>query len=216
MSCGSFRYILASSSPRRKELLGFFDIEFEVIPAVGDEVITSSDPARVVEELSFQKAHEVFEGLTEVTRGPDRNNDDNKKNAKNDDEEIKRTVVIGADTVVAVGGQILGKPKDHDDAVRMLKLLSGNTHEVFTGVTLICSGKVITFHDRTVVRISDISDEEIEKYIEREQPYDKAGSYGIQGSFALFLEGIEGNYHNVMGLPVERLYRAMKENGLII
>lgn len=204
------KYILASASPRRKELLTHLGISYEVIPSSCEEVITQNVPAKVVEELSFQKAQDVAEQI-----------------AKNSAETAKEcetvTVVIGADTVVAIDGKILGKPKDEESAVRMLRLLSGNTHEVYTGVTLaVLSGpkgerktETVTFHVCTKVTFARMSEEEIHAYVKTKEPMDKAGAYGIQGQCARFIEAIEGDYFNVVGLPLCRLYQTMKERSLI-
>lgn len=118
-------------------------------------------------------------------------------------------VIIGADTVVAVDGQILGKPADRADAVRMLRLLQGKEHQVITGVTVILkeSGKTVSFAEVTKVYIFPMTEEQIEQYIETGEPMDKAGAYGIQGKFAVYVSGIEGDYNNVVGLPVGRLYQ---------
>ena len=124
-------------------------------------------------------------------------------------------MVIGADTIVSCGGQILGKPKDERDACRMLKLLSGGTHQVYTGVSTVlldASGKAgqVTFHEKTDVTMRAMSEEEIRRYVATGEPMDKAGAYGIQGSFAAHIRGIDGSYTNVMGLPIGRLYQELK------
>lgn len=186
---GNKRIILASGSPRRKELLGMLCDKFEVIVADCEELISSQVPEETVKELSRQKAIAVA--------------------AKN---QIKEAVVIGADTVVSVGGEILGKPKDKEEAYRMISLLSGKKHKVCTGVTLIWTdggGRICkekNFAETTLVKVAELSMEEIEAYIRTEEPYDKAGGYGIQGLFAKHVEGIEGDYNNVVGLPVHRVY----------
>lgn len=189
--------ILASASPRRKELLRQIGLEFEIQVSRVEEVITQTQPGKVVEELSFQKARAVFDAL--------------------DEEEYKEGVlVIGADTVVAADGEILGKPKDETEAVKMLRFLSGRSHEVFTGVTLIFGkrgGESITksFHERTAVAFYPMKDEEIAEYVATKDCMDKAGAYGIQGFCARYIKGIEGDYNNVVGLPVGRLYQEAKE-----
>ena len=126
-----------------------------------------------------------------------------------------RSIVIGADTVVAYDGKILGKPADKEDAVHMLSMLSGNTHEVYTGVTFCYAEggteKVHTFYERTAVTFYPMSRDEIANYVASGDPMDKAGAYGIQGSFAAYVKGIEGDYNNVVGLPVGRLYQEIKE-----
>lgn len=196
------KYILASASPRRKELLSHLGISYEVIPSGCEEVITSSEPAQIVEELSRQKALDVAKQA------------EGRKDAA-------LTAVIGADTVVAYNGRILGKPKDEAQAAEMLSMLSGNTHHVYTGVTLaVLSGKekehkLITFHECTKVTFGVMSKEEIQEYIQTGEPMDKAGAYGIQGRCAKFIRAIEGDYFNVVGLPLCRLYENMKEAGLL-
>lgn len=183
--------ILASRSPRRKELLALVTDQFIVRPAEGEEI---ADPrlsaARFVTALSEAKAREIS------------------ANAPSD-------AVIGADTVVSFGKEILGKPRDTADAIRMLTLLSGKTHSVFTGVTVIANGNARSFTEETRVTFFPLTDGEIKRYAESGEPLDKAGAYGIQGAGALLVRGIEGDYYNVMGLPVGRLYRLLKELKLI-
>lgn len=178
------KIILASGSPRRRELLEQIGVKFEIHKAEGEEKITSSIPEEAVKELSLQKAKEV--------------------SGKYDGD-----VIIGADTVVAVDGQILGKPADRADAVRMLRLLQGKNHQVITGVTVLLkkNGRTVNFAEVTKVYIFPMTEEQIEQYIETGEPMDKAGAYGIQGKFAVYVSGIEGDYNNVVGLPVGRLYQ---------
>lgn len=195
--------ILASASPRRSELLRQAGLTFSVIPSQGEEVITSTHPAEVVEELSLQKAQEVAdrilkddEGILSANSGP--------------------VVVIGADTVVAADHRILGKPADRREAREMISLLQGSIHQVYTGVTLIvaCPGtdlRTRTFHECTDVDVYPMTDEEIEDYISTPEPYDKAGAYGIQGSFGIYIKGIHGCYYNVVGLPIARLIHELKD-----
>ena len=123
--------------------------------------------------------------------------------------------VIGADTVVSIDGEILGKPHDEADAWRMLELLSGRTHSVFTGVAVISNGKLTTFAEETRVTFFPLDDREIARYIAAGEPFDKAGAYGIQGAGALLVKGIEGDYYNVMGLPAGRLYRLLKSLNIV-
>lgn len=130
-------------------------------------------------------------------------------------------MVIGADTIVSCGGQILGKPKDEHDACRMLKLLSGGTHQVYTGVSIVlldASGKAgqVTFHEKTDVTMRAMSEEEIRRYVATGEPMDKAGAYGIQGKCAIFVDKIDGDYNNVVGLPVAVIYRELKKLGIDI
>lgn len=183
--------ILASQSPRRKELFSLITEDFKIIPAVGEEKADRSlPPSEYVMELAKHKALEVAEKYPE-------------------------DVVIGSDTVVVINGEILGKPKDEADAKRMLRLLSGTEHSVYTGVCLSCGNMNRYFCEETKVRFFKLSDREIEEYTASGEPFDKAGAYGIQGTGALLVSGITGDYYNVMGLPVGRLYREMRESGLL-
>ena len=193
------RIILASASPRSSELLKQAGLSFAVIPSKAKETITSTHPAEVVEELSSQKAWEVADRI--LRGGEDVTDFD---------------VVIGADTVVAVDHQILGKPVDHDDAANMIGMLQGRVHQVYTGVTLIVKGakgniRTRTFHERTDVDVCPMTDDEIEDYISTPEPYDKAGAYGIQGSFGIYISGIHGCYYNVVGLPISRLVHELED-----
>lgn len=185
------KIILASASPRRKELLEQIGVTFEIVKAEGEEVITSAIPEEVVKKLSIQKAREVAK-------------------------RCEGTVIIGADTVVAAGGQILGKPKDPADAMRMLALLQGKEHQVITGVAVLLteSGKVISFAETTTVHVFPMTRTQMEQYIASGEPMDKAGAYGIQGRFAAYVSGIEGDYNNVVGLPVGRLYQEVLTAGV--
>ncbi len=193
------RYILASGSPRRKELLSKVVKTYEVIPAVGEEESDFELPEKIVEQLSFQKASEIFNKvLTDSKETP---------------------VVIGADTVVSYKRRVLGKPKDRYDATDMIKQLQGNTHAVYTGVTVFTlkDGKPFsfTFHEETLVDVAPMTEEEILSYVETGEADDKAGAYGVQGLFGIFISGIKGDYYNVVGLPIARLYKELKENKLL-
>ena len=181
------KLILASASPRRRELLGLIAEDFDVIPAKGEENVDMSlSPADTVKALAKQKAEEVSKEF------PDR-------------------IVIGADTMVFCEEKALGKPKDVLDAERMLKLLSGRVHSVITAVAVAQNGNSVKlFSEETKVEFYHLSDDEINRYTESGEPMDKAGAYGIQGKGALLVKGIEGDYYNVMGLPVGRLYRELK------
>ncbi|MCM1268829.1 MAG: Maf family protein [Bacteroidales bacterium] len=190
---------LASGSPRRKELLRQVGLDFTVMPSDVEEVITKEKPDEVVEELSAQKAADVCEKLCAAG-----------------EEDF---VAIGADTVVSVRGKILGKPADKADAVRMLKELQGKSHQVYTGVTLIWKERgeqprQITFSECTDVTMYAMSDEEIAAYVDSGEPMDKAGAYAIQGLCAAYIQGIRGDYNNVVGLPVGRLWQELKKRGL--
>lgn len=192
------KIILASASPRRKELLYKAGVVFDVIPSTGEEIITSTEPDKVVEELSLTKARAVSVELTE--------------------DFPKGTLVIGADTIVACDGCILGKPADEEDAVHMLLKLQGNTHQVHTGVTVLIKEDngflEHTFSECTDVTFYPVSEEEIRSYVHTGEPMDKAGSYGIQGLFGIYVKGICGDYNNVVGLPAARLFYEMKKLGI--
>lgn len=193
------RFILASASPRRRELLSAVIQGYEVIPAEGEEAAAGTEPAEVVKELSRCKAKEVAGRLVPC--------------------EGDRLIVIGADTVVAVDGEILGKPSDRADAARMIGLLQGRTHHVYTGVTVCCveagACDSFSFAEETEVEVYPMNRGEIEGYISLKEPYDKAGAYGIQGAFCVFIRGIRGDYSNVVGLPVARLYHELAERRLL-
>ena len=206
--------ILASASPRRKELLEQIGLEFEIVPAKGEEVITKTAPEEVVMALSGQKAREVAGLVSLYTK------------THSDIMTPQDMLIIGADTVVAAkNGQgeteILGKPKDEADAYRMLSMLSGNTHSVYTGVTLVFldkSGRAgeHCFYEKTDVTMRQMSDLEIHRYIETGEPMDKAGAYGIQGKCAIYIEKIDGDYNNVVGLPVSAIYYELQKLGVDI
>ncbi len=182
--------ILASASPRRRELLGALGAEFEVRPARGPEHTPShGDARRTVLELSAAKAEELAR-------------------------ENPGAIVIGADTVVEKDGDILGKPADAAEAAAMLKKLSGAAHRVFTGVTVARDGMVLSQAEETTVRFRPLRDEEIAAYVASGEPMDKAGAYAIQGLASLFVEGIEGDYFNVVGLPLCRLGQMLEEFGV--
>ena len=180
-------------------------IDAEIRVSGADEDVDVTDPAELVEQLSARKAVSVAD---EIDSGEGAGS-------------MEAYCVIGADTVVSIDGRILGKPADEADARRMLKTLSGRTHQVFTGVTLVITpGKaadcdIISFHEKTDVEFCEMSDEEIDAYIATGDPMDKAGAYGIQSYAAPFVSGMHGDYYNVMGLPACRLYHEMKKNGVI-
>ena len=184
--------ILASQSPRRRELLGQMGIsDFIIRPAQGEEKAAPGlSPAQLVEALSLQKGVEVAAA-----------------SAPGD-------LVISADTVVAVDGRVLGKPHSREEAAAMLASLSGRTHTVYTGVTVCRDGDVLTEHEATAVRFRSLTSGEIAAYVATGEPMDKAGAYGIQGYGALLVEGIEGDYCNVVGLPVCRLGRMLARFGV--
>ncbi|MCI8484796.1 MAG: septum formation inhibitor Maf [Lachnospiraceae bacterium] len=213
-----WHFILASASPRRRELLRQIGAEFQVLPAKGEEVITSTEPAQVVLELSMQKAKETAEHVRKFgTKGIKEEGCFLPEEEKRKSEKF---LILGADTVVALEGEILGKPKDQADAVRMLQRLSGSTHSVFTGVTLILqkpeSEEMISFFEETKVFMHKITDREIEAYVKTGEPLDKAGAYGIQGKGAVYIEKIAGDYNNVVGLPIARIYQELRKSGIEI
>lgn len=183
--------ILASQSPRRRELLGRLVPDFTVITDDSAEVLVpGEEPAQTVQRLAAEKAEHV--------------------SAKTDADAL----ILAADTVVVLDGQILGKPKDEGDAFAMLSALSGNTHQVFTGIAVLDTktGQRVTAFETTKVRFKPLSETEIRQYIASGEPMDKAGSYGIQELGALFVEGIDGDYFNVVGLPLCRLGKLLKES----
>lgn len=191
------KWILASASPRRKELLSQIGLEFEIKVSDADENISESLlPDELVKRLSKIKATAVREELS--TGSPE-----------------EETAIIGADTVVYLNGEILGKPKDEEDAFRMLRALSGVSHSVFTGVTILLPGETITFANETKVTFDTLSDEEIRKYIASKEPMDKAGAYGIQGLGGAFVTSIEGEYANVVGFPIGEFSHILRERKLI-
>lgn len=181
------KIILASQSPRRQELLLKTNIAYDVIPSHVDEVFNYNiSVEEAVMDLAYQKANDVFN-----------NNQD--------------CLVIGADTIVVVDGEVLGKPKEYSDAVRMLNKLQNNTHYVITGVSLLTKDKVIKFYEKTKVVFKPMSIEDIDTYIQEENVYDKAGSYAIQGEAMRYIDYIEGDYYNVIGLPIDRLIKELKK-----
>lgn len=189
------KIVLASASPRRKELLEQIGICFTVEVSSIEEVITKTIPQEVVMELATQKAADV------------------KKNLK------EEAVVIGADTIVVYnseeGERILGKPKSEEEAFQMLKELQGNVHQVYTGVAVCYAEEITSFFECTKVHVYEMSEQQIWDYIKTGDPMDKAGAYGIQGRFAAHVKGIEGDYNNVVGLPIGRVYQELYKLNLL-
>lgn len=183
------KYVLASASPRRQELLTQAGFSFDVIPSAVKEKITKDIPSDVVMELAYQKALDVYE--SRIKDNPAYQTED--------------CIVIGADTIVSYRGEILGKPADNEEAFDMLSMLADRTHQVYTGVTFAghISGKQIlhTFYP--------VTKEDLHTYVDSGDSLDKAGAYGIQGAFAIHVKGIEGDYNNVVGLPIARLYHEL-------
>lgn len=181
------KIILASSSPRRRELLQTAGLEFEIhVKDVDESVPEGTPPEEAAKMTAAKKAAAVAD-------------------------EFRNEIVIGADTIVVADGRILGKPKDEADAANMLKMLSGIEHEVITGVCIICDGMSHNFVQISKVKFYDLSEEEILSYVASGEPMDKAGSYGIQGLGCTLVERIEGDYFNIVGLPVAAVYRKIKE-----
>ena len=186
------KIILASGSPRRRELLEQIGIPFEVHISEAEETVTQTQPGRIVEELSLKKALAVAE-------------------------ETEQGIILGADTIVWQDDEVLGKPRDREDAKRMIRELQGRGHSVFTGVTIIRKGmpgkedRTISFHRETRVFVHTMEEDEIEAYLETGEAFDKAGAYGIQGAFAAYVDKVEGDYHTVVGLPVSAVYQALRE-----
>ena len=189
------KIILGSASPRRRELLSQIGIGFTVRVSDKEEVYHSEVPEEIVKELALMKAENVVR-------------------------EEADFVVIGADTVVVLDQKILGKPADGEDAFRMLKSLQGRAHEVYTGVAVLCckEGKMQTVRShavKTEVYVHEMTEDEIRGYIATGEPSDKAGGYGIQGAFAKYIDRIDGDYYNVVGLPVSFVYQTLKEIGAL-
>lgn len=189
------KIILASASPRRKELLAQIDIPYEIRVSNAPENARCEKPQDLVRELSRIKAEDIYRKLTE--------------------EEKKECLVIGADTVVAYEGEIMGKPGTAQRASEMLSTLQGKTHQVFTGVTFVYQKEdgikcADAFYEKTDVTFYPMTEQEIADYIATGEPMDKAGAYGIQGKCAAYISGINGDYNNVVGLPIARVYQELK------
>ena len=195
----SCRIILASASPRRRDLLKQIGLSFDILVSDCEEVLTTTVPEEACRSLAEQKAEAVAAALTREAV---------EKEASERDTSAP-CLIIGADTVVACEGRLLGKPRHKEDAAAMLRLLSGRTHQVSTGVCVIRlpEGTRTSFAESTDVTVVPLTEEDIAAYLETGEPYDKAGAYGIQGWFARYVAGIRGDYNNVVGLPVGRLYR---------
>lgn len=190
-----YNIILASGSPRRREILSQIGAQYEVIVSDCDESTVLTTPAELVKELSCRKATAVAEQVP----GP--------------------AIIIGADTVVAYNGTILGKPKDREDARKMISMLSGNVHQVYTGVSLIIKeetgeSRAVSFAECSEVSVDSMIDGQIEEYLDTKEGIDKAGSYAVQGIFAAHIKGIKGDYFNIVGLPVAAIYKKLYEMGI--
>ena len=187
------KLILASASPRRKELFSQLGLAFSVCPARGEEKSSFQAPEEIVKELALHKAREIAEQTEEAA------------------------LVIGSDTVVAFEGEILGKPSDKEDAFRMLKSLQGASHMVYTGVAVVdaeTEETILNFVDGTRVSMYPMTEEWIRSYIETGEPMDKAGAYAIQGRCSLWIKGIEGAYSTVVGFPTARFYQELLKAGI--
>lgn len=187
------KFVLASASPRRADILKKLGIDFEVIPSSFDENSNIKDVRELVKYLAVGKAKDVM----------------SKTNAAD-------VIIIGADTVVYFDNKIIGKPKSEEEAFQILKMLNNKKHEVLTGICVIDkkNNKIITDYEVTSVFFNDLSDEEILSYIKTKEPFDKAGAYGIQGFGSLLVKRIEGCYFNVVGMPVTKLYMILKKMGV--
>lgn len=212
VNLNDIRWVLASGSPRRRELLGQIGMVPEIRPSHVEEKVSSDVPEEVVMELSGQKAEDVAAELL----GQKEENVAVEEGIRQESDKI---LVLGADTVVAVDGMILGKPSSYEEAYEMIKRIQGRTHQVYTGVTMIClnrdkkrgdKSKGVTFAEKTDVTVFAMTEEEIHSYVESGDSLDKAGAYGIQGAFAKYVAGIQGDYNNVVGLPVGRVYQEWK------
>lgn len=188
-------FVLASASPRRKELLSQIGIKFRTCTSKKEEEVLRNLPENIVKDLSYTKARDVYE------RGN------------------RESVVIGADTIVVANEQVLGKPKDEKEAFEMIKMLQGDIHHVYTGVSIIWEQNnnthVSSFYAVTEVELYYMNDDEIRNYITTTEPYDKAGGYAIQGYFARYVKGIKGDYNNVVGLPIGKLYQVLNSLNLL-
>ncbi len=187
------KIILASKSARRREILEHLGLDIEIRVSGADEDIDpSTTPELYTELLSVRKAEAVLPCPSE-------------------------SMIIASDTIVYAGGEILGKPCDRADAIRMMTLLSGETHKVYSGVAVIYDGKTFVTHDETEVTFRKLEREEIERYVDSGEPFDKAGGYGIQDRASVFIRGIKGDYFNVVGLPVYKMFKLLKEKfGIIL
>lgn len=180
------KIILGSKSPRRKELLNLLGYDFQIVVSDVDEKVAYSSFKDMVLKIALKKAEAIASNYLDY-------------------------LIISADTIVVCGDEVLGKPKDRDDCRRMIKLLQGNTHFVYTAVVLMYQKETKYFVEETKVWVTKMSDEEIETYINTNEPYDKAGGYGIQGIFGKYIEKINGDYYNVMGLPICRLNKEINK-----
>ena len=183
------RVILASKSPRRKEILENLGVKFDIVVADADEYCTIADPLERVKALAAIKGNAVLDTISD-----------------RDD-----LLVIACDTLVYASGEFLGKPRDRDDAERMMRMLSGKAHSVVSGIYVYYNGRAVTEAEETRVVFDEMTDGEIERYVSTDEPYDKAGGYAVQGLASLYVSALEGDYFNVVGLPVNKLYKTLKK-----
>ena len=194
------RLILASGSERRRQLMDMCGYDYEIIVSRADENIEPCEPEKYVEKLALRKAGEVFERVKA----------ENKAAGKNE-----KAAVIGSDTVVVLDGKIIGKPKDSADAKRIISMISGKTHKVYTGLAVITDDNVQLDCSITRVNVRKMTDDEIARYVETGESLDKAGAYGLQGPFGMFVDSIEGNYFTIIGMPLPMLYTMLKNIGIM-
>lgn len=208
------RIILGSASPRRRELLEQIGLEFEIVVSDAREHYKSTRPEEIVRELALMKAEHVAKEVER--REKERAEQASIPGLDTGEAHLRNVVILGADTIVVLDGQILGKPSDEEAAFSMLKSLQGRMHQVYTGVAVLNfdgsgSLRTISHAEETKVYVHEMTDEEIRRYIAAGESMDKAGAYGVQGRFAAFIDRIEGDYYNVVGLPVAYLYHTVKE-----
>ncbi|MDO6656019.1 nucleoside triphosphate pyrophosphatase [Anaerobacillus sp. 1_MG-2023] len=185
------RLVLASGSPRRKELLDQMNLQFEIIVSSFEEHLSQSvPPSELVKQLALGKANEVYTNTSDA-------------------------VVLGADTVVTLDHEVLGKPDSREHARQMLKALSGRSHVVYSGVAILSSERSAQFFEATEVEFWELTDKEIENYLDTGEPFDKAGGYGIQGFGAAFVKRIHGDYYSVVGLPISKTLRELRAFGIV-
>lgn len=195
-----YKIVLASASPRRKEIFEKVGIEFTVSTSNKEEIILKNTPEEIVVDLASKKAEDVAL------------------------KQEGNVIVIGADTIVVQNGVIMGKPRDEEDAKRMLRLLNGNIHKVYTGVSIIIKNeiesgnkeKILQFMESTDVWVKAMTEDAIIDYIASGEPFDKAGAYAIQGLFAIHIDRIEGDYNNIVGFPIAKLYSVLLKEGIDI
>ena len=188
------KYILASASPRRKEILSNLGLDFTVLVADADETCDIDDPGERVEFISLKKCLAARDRLI----------------AEGMDPADGETVIIASDTLVTLDGEVLGKPRDEDDAVRMIDMLEGRTHTVASGIAVWHKGRTVTAHELTGVSFAPMNPAEVRAYVATGESFGKAGGYAIQGHAARYITGIHGDYFNVVGLPVRRLYETLR------